>query len=36
MKYIYTATDKSNNKARQTIKIKIEPKNPQKLDNKSK
>lgn len=32
----YTATDKSNNKAEQTIKIKIEPKEPtQEADNKS-
>lgn len=32
----YTATDKSNNKAEQSIKIKIEPKDPtQEADNKS-
>ncbi len=32
----YTATDRSNNKAEQTIKIKIEPKDPtQEADNKS-
>lgn len=32
----YTATDKSNNKAEQTIKIKIEPKEPtQEVDNES-